>query len=286
MTNFCTISTQSHLHKTFALADSLAKFNFKLVVLIVDTDVNSLQQHENVQFLHLNELKGERNSLLVRKYRKNKDKLRWALKSALLLHLLHTKEKMIYIDNDIYFFQSPQYLLDQLSTSSVLLTPHFYPSSPKSNQTWLEANFRIGLYNAGFIAVNKDAKEALKWWRECCIYEVKKAYWRGLFDDQKYLDLFPVLFDRVQIIKDRGCNLAGWNDYANLDKEEVTFVHFNGFTLNKFSDSKNGYHYLFKQYEDQLKRYSSLVLTKRKRLTALSFQNAFYYIRWKLSRLK
>ena len=176
-----------------------------------------------------------------------------------------------------------QMIFDELKKYNVLLTPHFYPTSPKSNQTWLEANFRIGLYNAGFIGVNKNAVDALEWWRDCCLYEIKKSYWRGLFDDQKYLDLFPILFDGVKILKNRGCNLAGWNDYTTLEKEGVVFVHFNEFTLNKFSDRNHGYYYLFKQYEHHIKRYSSTLLTKRNKLTAFYFQNVLYYIRWKLT---
>lgn len=284
MANFCTISTQSHLHKTFALADSLAKFNFKLVVLIVDADEIFLQQHENVEFLNLNELKGERNSLIIRKYRKNKDKLRWALKSALLLHLLQTKERMIYIDNDIYFFQSPQFLLDQLSTSSVLLTPHFYPSSPKENQTWLEANFRIGLYNAGFIGVNKDAKEALEWWTDCCLYEMRKSYWRGLFDDQKYLDLFPILFEGVNVLKNRGCNFAGWNDHIQLDISRITFVHFNNYTIKEFSLSSHLYNSLFLQYLNALSKYNNSELSIKNSFRRFELSNALYYLRWQIVR--
>ncbi len=285
MSVFCTISTFHHLYKAYALADSLTVFDCKLIVLLVDGAVENTLDHHNISLLGLKDLTADGSTSIIDKYARNQDKLRWALKSVLLLELLKTHDKIAYVDNDIFFFNSPKFLFDELETNTLLLTPHFYPSSPLKNQTWLEANFRLGLYNAGFIGVNNNAVKALEWWRDCCLYEIKKAYWRGLFDDQKYLNLLPVLFDQVEIIKHRGCNLAGWNDSVSLKKEDVIFVHFNGFTLDKFSDKDNRYHYLFEQYVHHIKHYSSEVLTNRKRLTLLSLQNAFYYIRWKLSRL-
>jgi hypothetical protein len=282
---FCTISTFHHLYKTYALADSLAVFGFKLTVLLVDGLGQQPLAHQHISFLKLEDLSRDSSKAVIDKYARNQDKLRWALKSVLLQELLQTNSKVIYVDNDLFFFNSPQFLFDELDQYNVLLTPHFYPSSPKTNQTWLEANFRLGLFNAGFIGANKNAKDALDWWRDCCLYEIKKSYWRGLFDDQKYLDLLPILFVGVKILKHRGCNLAGWNDEVTLEKDQLIFVHFNNFTIKKFSKNHHPYHNLLTKYLRALSVYSSGYQKSDRGINKFAIQNAWYYIRWKLSRL-
>lgn len=284
MSVFCTISTFHHLYKAYALADSLAVFDCKLIVLLVDGAVEKTLKHQNISFLGLKDLTVDGSSSIIDKYARNQDKLRWALKPVLLLELLKTHDKIVYVDNDIFFFNSPQFLFDELGDFSILLTPHFYPASPKKNQTWLEANFRIGLYNAGFIAVNINAIDALEWWRDCCLYEIKKSYWRGLFDDQKYLDLFPILFNGVKILKNRGCNLAGWNDEVSLEKDQLIFVHFNTFTIKKFSTKNHPFHYSLNEYLKIIRLYSFDDLKIDIGTNKLNIQNALYYIRWKISR--
>jgi hypothetical protein len=282
---FCTISTSSHLFKTYALAESIQQFGGELKVLLVDS--NEVKNNENIpvniQFHYLNEINSNRIKQTKQAYQN--DKLRWALKPAYLLFLLGNYQKVIYVDNDVYFFNEFNFLLDELNRFDVLLTPHFYPSSPKKEQTWLEANFRLGLYNAGFIGVNKNAKEALEWWSDCCLYELKKAYWRGLFDDQKYLDLFPIKFEKVKIIKDRGCNFAGWNSQSNISIKKIVFVHFNSYTLQKFKDTTSLYNMLYNKYVSHLKSNKPNFHTASNYFSSFKLQNAFYFLKWKMSRI-
>lgn len=197
---------------------------------------------DDVTFYTLDELQSE---LLGKvRFRYTGDRLRWACKSLFLLHLLESgNEKVIYVDNDICFTSSPELLFSLLDEHAVLLTPHHYAADPQKDQFWLEANFRVGLFNAGFVGVNSNGVNAMEWWASCCAYTVQKSAWRGLFDDQKYLDLMPVLFEGTHIVRDRGCNVAGWNihtltrslspDGAVVICEQwpLVFVHFNPYTL-------------------------------------------------------
>ena len=285
MAIFCTISTQSHLFKTYALADSIQQFGGQLKVLLVDSDevknVDSIPS--NIEFHHLGQISSERIEQTSRIYKK--DKLRWALKPAYLLYLLPNYHALIYVDNDVFFYNDFNFLFEELQISDVLLTPHFYPSSPKNEQTWLEANFRLGMYNAGFIGVNENAKNALEWWSDCCLYEMRRSYWRGLFDDQKYLDLLPVLFENVKIIKNRGCNFAGWNSQLHIDIKQIVFVHFNSFTSKIFNEETNKYFPLIKNYTKQLKLYNPTFKNSSRGLDLFKLQNGLYFIKWKLARL-
>ena len=136
------------------------------------------------------------------------------------------------------------FLFELLSKHSFILTPHHYKSDPNENQNWLEANFRIGLYNAGFVGANKDAIKTLQWWADCCLYRCEKNSFRGLFDDQKYLDIIPIIEESAHIIRHKGRNVAGWNteicrrqivNYRVMidGKFDIVFIHFNENTIRE-----------------------------------------------------
>jgi hypothetical protein len=294
--HFCTISTKSHLFKTKALADSLCKFNAHLHVLIVDAEDIETKQ-VNVSYYSLNCIKSEIGMALISKYRKHPDKLRWSLKSVFMALILEQTDKIIYVDNDIWFYKDPGFLFELLNTNDVLLTPHFYDTNPKQNQNWLEANFKVGLYNAGFIGANNNAINALNWWSEACLYNIKKSYWRGLFDDQKYLDLLPIMFDKVMVLKHRGCNLAGWNylwykldrakDNAALieNKYPLIFIHFAETSLIHFSNNDNFFNLEYNNYLENLKKYNPNYSSKRSYFKTYTISVYINYIKWKICRL-
>lgn len=286
MANFCTISTISHLYKTYALADSIAPFGGVLHVLLIDGDhkINN-QTPQNICYYSLDILTDEIAKQIISKY-KIKDKLRWALKPVFLMYLLKNYSEVIYVDNDIYFFNDFSFLFEKLKEKSILLTPHFYESDPEKNQNWLEANFRVGLYNAGFIGANSEAKPALDWWAKCCLYNVRKSYKRGLFDDQKYLDLVPVIFDKVEIMKHKGLNLAGWNykNYSNKyfeNTNNLIFIHFAELSLIEFSKTDNQWHRNYSIYYNSLKKYNQNFVFKRKIINKNSVYNYLYFMNWK-----
>lgn len=256
--SFCTISTQSHLYKCKALFDSLRNFDSKVIldVLVIDANKvgedNSVFEGYNLHFLE--DLVGSNpGELIINKYKSNPDKLRWSLKPVFMQYLLSNKQlhKLIYVDNDIAFFGKFSFLFDLLDKHNILLTPHFYERNPEKNQNWLEANFRVGLFNAGFVAVNEKAISTLDWWAKCCLYRCEKNYMRGLFDDQKYLDLIPIIEPTTKILDHQGCNIAGWNIgvcMRELNKEgevlingkwPVVFIHFNAFTIKLFVEGKD-----------------------------------------------
>ncbi|MCF8253165.1 MAG: hypothetical protein K9H61_05660 [Bacteroidia bacterium] len=296
MLQFCSISSSSHLFKSFALADSLAVFGYKLHVLVTDSNLQ-IDKPKNVELYFIQNLvQTELLKKFSKKYLAKRDKLRWGLKPFFLLFLLEKFEKVVYVDNDTYFFGNPSTIEKLLETSTVILTPHFYPSNPQREQNWLEANFRVGLYNAGFVAAKTSAKEALAWWAECCYYNLKKLYRRGLFDDQKYLDLMPVLFENILILKDKGYNLAAWNS-QNYEMERnstgevflskeflLVFIHFSHISIKQYS--RQG-HFLFNEYTrylEHLRKYNSKYqFTDERRWYELGAY--FNFICWKIQRL-
>ena len=253
MQNFCTITTYSHLYKTKALADSLQaqSENVLLHILIVDGNVD--EDYTGCKFWNLMDLQKESETIsITKKYGKNKDKLRWCLKPVFMKFLLQhgDVDKIIYTDNDIFFYSAFDFLFDALNENSFLLTPHYYKHTPHENQNWLEANFRVGLYNAGFAGANRKALQTLQWWADCCLYRCEKNWWRGLFDDQKYLDLIPIIDPEAKILRHKGCNVAGWNkeeckrilcdNEVKIDGEfSVVFIHYNSYTIREIQNGND-----------------------------------------------
>jgi hypothetical protein len=250
--HFCTISTGSHLFKVKALCDSLAigTNDFILHVLVVDQPANLLSERDpKLVCYSLNNINQSIGKRIISKYAGYTDKLRWSLKPVFLNYLLENQsiDKLVYVDNDIAFFSDYSFLFDLLRQHPILLTPHHYPRFGDKKQNWLEANFKVGLFNAGFLGVNNQAVSTLNWWAECCLYRCEKSSWRGLFDDQKYLDLFPVIEPKTQILQHQGCNVAEWNREVCKrglepnsgiilinEKWPIVFIHFNHTTIANF----------------------------------------------------
>lgn len=158
---------------------------------------------------------------LEKKYaHSNPDHFRWALKPVFISYLLQNGfDKVIFADPDIFFVNNFNFLFDKLDSSNILLTPHWANINPLENEGSLFDVLRGGLYNAGFIGANKSGAAAINWWAEMCQYKMEKKKEFGLYDDQKYLDLLPVQFEAVEVIKHQGCNLASWN--AETCKREI-----------------------------------------------------------------
>lgn len=291
MSHFATITTQSHFFKVFALAESLKSFAITLHVLVVDRDTFPQEHPSNIEFYKLTDIPNPLVSQLGKKYKG--DRLRWSLKPVFLINLLAKHERVVYVDNDIFFYSNPQFIVNYMDQHSLVLTPHFYRDSPFEEQNWLEANFRVGLFNAGFIGVNRHAVTFLTWWANCCLFSVKKAYWRGLFDDQKYLDLAPVKVPDLKILHHRGCNLAGWNDvdlrFEKKDElvyingvDQLVFIHFAEMSMKKFASISHPLHNEFIVYENKLRAHNSSYINKTNKLSLNYVFNVIYYVSWKI----
>ncbi len=165
---------------------------------------------------------------------------------AAAMQLLQEKfgeDRVIYLDPDIAVFHGLEPLVEMLGDHSILLTPHC-PAAETEIEAMIYneiSSLAHGVYNLGFIAVAGDAegRRLTAWWsqrlRHFCHYDIP----RGLFTDQRWIDLVPAQFDRVNIVRDPVYNVASWNvtqrhvsgsvpEGLLCDGRPLCFYHFSG----------------------------------------------------------
>lgn len=214
MQTVCTIITADYLPMAKVLLASLEQQlpGTTLQVLVVDNDTipssGNLQVHPVAALAESNYFKG-----IFQKYgQTSPDYYRWALKPVFIGYLLEKGfNKVLFADPDLYFVGDFRFLFDELDEQHVLLTPHWANLDPIQNEDSLLAVLKGGMFNAGFVGVSSKGAGAMQWWAGLCHYKTEDLTGLGLFVDQKYLDLLPVQFENVKVIKHRGCNLASWN---------------------------------------------------------------------------
>jgi hypothetical protein len=120
----------------------------------------------------------------------------------------------------MFFFNDYTFLFEELDHSSILLTPHWRNSNPLIDKDSFIALFTSGIFSGGFIGANRDALPAMKWWAEACHFMMGPRMDIGIYDDQKYLDAFPVLFEKTKIVRHRGCGVG-----ANMEETKRMMVN-------------------------------------------------------------
>lgn len=240
--NFCTLFDSNYLHFGLTLYLSLRRCctNFHFYIFALDDkseDFLKSQNLENVTVISLAEFEDEK--LLAVKPLRKRGEYCWTCTSSIIRYVLKNfpVANCIYVDSDIFFFNNPQILLDEIGQKSVLITSHNY--LPQYNQSEI-----CGKYCVQFVVFKNNAEglEVCEWWRDKCLdwcYEIPED---GKFGDQKYLDDWPVRFPQVCELKNEGGGVAPWNVSAYKIKDrkiykksgeifDLVFYHFHGFAL-------------------------------------------------------
>jgi lipopolysaccharide biosynthesis glycosyltransferase len=256
----CTILDSDFLHYALSLNKSMLRFRFvKLYILITDNKLDDehklKQEFQNIEFLYLEDIEETYNGKnIVSKYRGvYENGLRWSLKPILMLHLLSMHKRIIFLDCDLCFFSDFKFLFDELEEHKLILTPHWRNSNPniciEGELHHFNYLFMTGLFNAGFIGASDKGIDVLKWWARCCHHRCEINLAEGQYADQTYLNLMPIYFEGIKILRHKGCNVSEWN-YAECkrtlredgeiminDSYPIVFIHFIG---NLIRDIKEG----------------------------------------------
>ena len=143
-------------------------------------------------------------------------------------------ESCTYLDADLYFYNDPSVLIEEMKEKSVLITPHRY--TPEYDQSATS-----GIYCVQFMTFKNDKRgiEVLNWWRKACNAWCYARFEDGKFGDQKYLDDWPSRFEGVYVLEDPGGGMAPWNiqQYQLLEIDfDIIFYHFHNFKF-RYNDT-------------------------------------------------
>jgi lipopolysaccharide biosynthesis glycosyltransferase len=259
----CTIVTPDFLANGLTTLHSMRKFykNSDFNILYMDNYLPNCS-YKNFNIFDLNFIEEYEN--VSKKYGiisdgAISDKTRWTLKPLFILNLLKKYEKVIYVDPDMFFVNNWDFLFDEID--GVLLTRHWRAYSPE--HVGFGLNFTDGIFNAGFLGVSNKGIDAIKWWKDACLWRCEYKKSEGLFVDQKYLDFMFVHFPYVEYCKHQGCNLAGWN-YNQLKRKlyknkiiindifEAIFLHFS--FINKEDEFVINYYQKYEKLVDKINK--------------------------------
>jgi hypothetical protein len=150
-----------------------------------------------------------------------------------LRFLRDENDTVVYLDADLYFFESPQIVLAELGTSSVGIIEHKY------NKRLDNKLSKYGEFNVGWLGFKNDlhGQEVLNWYGQSTINWCFDKPEDGKYADQGYLNWF-LDFEGVKVLKPLGFNLAPWNSqnysikyFDNkvwVDSDRLIFFHFHG----------------------------------------------------------
>jgi len=238
---FCTYFDWNYLPKGLALYESLRTHarSFVLYVLCLD---DRTYRHllrldaSNLAPVSLERLEAADPCLLEAK--SNRKLIEYyftctATFSRYVLTLRDDHQEITYLDSDLFFFDSPESVFDEIGDASIAIIPHRF-----SARTYL--NRRSGLFNVGWITWRRDQEglRCLEDYRRRCL-EWCYDYFEGLrFADQRYLDTWPMDYQGVHIIAHPGANVAVWNldtfpmtmraGRVTVAGRPLIFFHFHG----------------------------------------------------------
>ena len=256
-----TIVAKNYLAQARVLMDSARRWNpdfIRLVILVDLVDGYFDPDKEDFTIISSEELGIPDSRWFHFKY--TILELSTAVKPYALEFLLHRFDlrNIIYLDPDIRIYASLDPLVRHLKSANILLTPHLTGQLDDDRHPGELEILRSGSYNLGFIAIThrEEAIRFLKWWQsrlfDRCVVDVA----RGLFVDQRWVDLVPGMFDGVRILREPGYNVAYWNlnhrEVARMEEgytvtgHALYFFHFSGFDPDypeQFSKHQNRFRF-------------------------------------------
>ncbi|MDE7311517.1 MAG: hypothetical protein K2N87_07890 [Eubacterium sp.] len=163
-----------------------------------------------------------------------------AVKGQFFLYLMENypaESQFVYLDPDCYVYSDFTELKELLTHRPIILCPHLL--QPGNIDMELSSTAH-GVYNLGFLAVNRsdEAQRFIQWWAQRLYLFCYDDIQRGIFTDQKWIDLAPCFFD-VEILKHHGYDFATWSLLdCGMTKEDgkyfikgdpLRFIHFSGY---------------------------------------------------------
>lgn len=211
MLNFCTLFETNYLSRGLALYESLEQqpTSFHLYILAFNDETFELLSKMKLKHASIIALKDfESPQLLAAKADRGIGEYCWTCTSSLIRYCLDQfqLDHCTYLDADLYFFSSPQPLIDEANDHAILITEHRYTA--QYDQSELSGKYCVQFM---YFKNNTAGRECLDWWADACIDWCYNRHEDGKFGDQKYLDDWLSRFKSVHELQHLGGGVAPWN---------------------------------------------------------------------------
>jgi hypothetical protein len=166
-----------------------------------------------------------------------------AIKADCFLDLLTQRsfDAAIYLDPDIQVFAPLAEVHDALAGgASAVLTPHILGPLPEGGYPSEIDILKSGVFNLGFAAFagSPESLEFIRWWVGKLHTDCYSAPEKGLFVDQRFVDMAPAFIERLTVLRHPGYNVAYWNTASRtvvrtqgsftVKGAPLVFFHFSG----------------------------------------------------------
>jgi hypothetical protein len=233
MEHYVTLFDSLFLPQGLALHISMERHiqSYTLWILCVDDDAYDVLIRlnlPNVQLLQLSKL--ESPELQTIKPTRGKGEYCWTLTPFAPRFVFEADSevtRLTYLDADLWFRKNPAPIFKEfdLSGKHALITDHGYaPEFDYSAET--------GQYCVQFMTFTRNGGEVVrKWWEERCVEWCFARLEEGKFGDQKYLDDWPIRFERfVHVLERQEWSQAPWNA-SRFPFSQGIFFHFHGLRI-------------------------------------------------------
>jgi hypothetical protein len=172
-----------------------------------------------------------------------------AIKARLLAYLFDhfpSEDRVLYLDPDVWVFGPFTEALTALDDHEIVVTPHHL--TDEDTYDGIKDNvfrtLQCGIYNLGFLALRRSTVTSafLSWWQNKLDMLCYVDFSRGLFVDQRWIDLACCFFP-ISSLREPGYNVANWNiskrpielegDRPYVCGRPVRFVHFSSIDTGK-----------------------------------------------------
>lgn len=281
---FFTSICSNYLPKAMALAESVKRNckDAKFVLCLVEREVHPAA----AAFPHFDEVVLAKDAgwenFDTFMFRHSIVEASTAVKPRFMIHLTERypdADKFVYLDPDVLVYSEFHELEEKLDQESIVLCPHLLRPG---NIDMEISSLAHGSYNLGFLAVSRseNSRRFLQWWADRLFLFCYDDKSRGIFTDQKWIDLVPSFFE-AHILKHHGYDFATWSllgsdlrsegDGYVVNGDPLRFIHFSGLdsgTIDRAigwwltDDNRDCFVQLYRQYLDLLESHGQSALGK------------------------
>lgn len=231
MHTFVTLFNIHYLSRGLAMIISLRRWlpGIRIVVLCMDEETKD--RLEALNFTNLILINTEEvldDQVLSLKHERTLAEFCWTLTPiALEIGLKHSTNGIAtYLDADLFFFNNPKVLIDEIykSKKSIIITPHDFSEH-------LTELIAYGKFCVQWITIhdNENGRKCLQKYKKQCLEWCFSFIDKGRFGDQKYLDAWPELYKEDLFVMEPKLGFgAPWN----MMKHSIHFDDNRGFTIN------------------------------------------------------